>query len=338
MSNVNSSLPYFTIQNSELTKRIASTLSDGSSTSEFNNHNDSNANNNANNNNANIKNICIDLNINFKIVSLLEYLQREMLVTFTFMQNVYLESLENEVIAEIGHSNSFAQIFYDTFQKLESITSFRTYLDTELSDLSSFTLWKTISNRGINYENESGFLRRVIDDVSLNLLLPYRQFLHYFSSMWVQSPLINYSSEEAFYDIITTDSNEIIGTDIFSKGIFNYMTLKKKKDFFRIFLLNKDLFKKVYSFFNGVYSSITLKNENLDEVRETYIEILLTIQLINLLFEDAENHFDLLISEEMQEFIIKNPKRSEEFRLSIVSISNRLFLLHSKIKKLLSLI
>ena len=181
----------------------------------------------------NIKNICIDLNINRKIVSLLEYLRKETIVTFNFIEEIYFETRLNEITDDLYHSHTFKEMFDTVKSFYKEIDSFSNYLNNELTFETlkeNYFLWKTVAFRGTNYENESSFLAYVIQDLNSKLLLPYRLFVHYFTCLWYDSETTTYNFEN--YSITTTPATgDIEAKRARSVGVINNMNLKKKRDF-----------------------------------------------------------------------------------------------------------
>lgn len=287
---------------------------------------------------SSIRKILIDLNINSNLINFFDYTVKEVRYTLNNIKNIYTTTnLSDDMSNDIGHSHSFMDILQrgiDTFSS-EQTNTLNDYIHHETVDLSKYTIWKPIMNRSVNYDNEPILLNNIKDEF-MDKFSTYAQYIHYYSSIFYGSITTDYKDKDDLYSIDQEDPNSKV--ENYYKGVVNFMSLREKKHLLEGFTLNHFLFQKLYFFFSHMINRVTIRNERLDEIRNQFKLIYIILENINTLFVNAVYELELLISEEYQELLVRNPFRSERFISLIGSLVSRLSNLQTEINTLFVLL
>jgi len=287
---------------------------------------------------SSIRKILIDLNINSNLINFLDYMVKEIRYTLNNIHNIYTATeLTDDTSNNIGHSHSFIDILQrsmDTFSSEETL-SLDDYINHDTVDLSKYVIWKPIINRSVNYDNEPILFNNVKEQFKYKFNI-YAQYIHYYSSIFYDSIITEYNNSDDVYSIVQPDPNSKV--ESYYKGVVNFMSLTEKKRLMEGFVLNHFLFQKLYFFFSHMINRVTIKNERLDQIRNQFQIIYLILENINTLFVNAIYELELLISEEYQELLVRNPFRSERFISIILSLVSRLSNFQTEMNTLFSLL
>ena len=280
-----------------------------------------------------IRKILIDLSINKNMVEFLSLVKQEVSFTMDNVYSMYTSSntIQEDVENDIGHSNTFLDIIERTRSTFSSLQEADNYLSVQTVNLNPYHTFKPIINRSVNYNNEPQLFETVKNECAA-IFLSYRQYMHYYSSIFYGSSITQYNQDETY----TISPNEDESIQNHFKGIINFMSLDEKRLLYKGFAINLLLCQKLFFHFSHLYNKLTRKNENLDEIRAHHKALYLSLeQLVNTM-QMAKLELEKLLSEEIQEFIIRNPFRADFFKQSIQDICSTLVVVQSEMNDLLA--
>jgi len=280
--------------------------------------------------------INLDLNINHNFVSFLQFLKDNTLLTVQEMNTHLQEAIQSHYENAIGHSHTFSTIVQECIQGFQDFSPIvDQYLTYQTPSLSEYTIWKPIFNRDHNYSNEESLLNDIISELS-SPFLKIRQVLHYFSLIWIDSPLTTFDSNS--HDFSVEDSNQQIVSHLYYKGIVNFMEPKDKKFILNSFIEFKTNLERIFFSFENLYAKITKKNEALDPLRDCFQRILEKFQQLYILLQNAKDELVFLTSPQQTEQILEIPVLTQKFRNQIQESCNLVLEIKSEFITLSNLI
>ena len=279
-----------------------------------------------------IRKTLIDLSINKNMIQFLSLVQKECTFTINNIETLYTSNnITNDVNTNVGHSHTFLEIINRTKSVFENLQEAENYQQFETVNLNPYHTFKPVINRNVNYNNEQELFQAVKEEVK-NIFLCYRQYMHYYSSIFYGSPISQYNVDEVYS--INTDSTQTIESNY--KGLLNFMSLNEKRNLYKGFALNLFLFQKLFFHFSHIYNSLTTKNENLNDVRQKHKELYISLERLTNQTELAKLELEKLLGEEIQEYLVRNPLRTQFFQNSIIDISTTLVDVQNKMNELLT--
>lgn len=283
------------------------------------------------------KNITLDLKINKSIVTFCSTFRNQILDTFNYIEENFVENLLEDYENNIGHNKSLKQIVQTIQLKIQNLSAFDLYLNhTEDSNLlkSTYSVWKRALDRDQNYENEESFFENVRSEMQTPILL-LRQYIHYVSSMWVNSNHYDYLED---VDFSIQKKETFLNDKDYYRGIINFMTLRKKTYILNSLKLILILFQKQCNEFISVKNKVTNKNENLESLRLRFDGVLSLFNHVLRVLEIAIDELQLLFSDDLTPDLVLYPEMSTKFREYIFLVVSYLEELNIEFNSMLHLL